>query len=106
MAKKKHHGTDPELRALERELYITTQALKDAYTRFDYVCDNELIEACIFEINALKARSNYILRCIKARSGQTVPSGIPQAVPVPPAEKAAEPCLAAGAVKGGEICRS
>ena len=58
MAKK--HGTDPVLRELERELYCTTQALKDAYARFDYVCDSELIESCIFEINALKARSNRL----------------------------------------------
>ena len=54
MAKK--HSTDPTLRELERELYSTTQALKEAYIRFDYVCDSELIDACIFEINALKAR--------------------------------------------------
>ncbi len=103
MAKKR--TTDPVLRELERELYITTQALKDAYTRFDYVCDSELIEACIFEINALKARSNYLLRCIKARSGQEVPSGIPHAVPVK--KPAAEgPCMAAGAMRGGDLCQS
>lgn len=97
MAKK--HGADPALRELERELNDTTQALKDAYTRFDYVCDSELIEACIFEINALKARSNYLLRRIKEHSGIPVASGMPQAVPV-----AAEPCVAAGAAKGGEAC--
>lgn len=101
MAKK--HGTDPVLRELERELYCTTQALKDAYARFDYVCDSELIESCIFEINALKARSNYLLRQIKQRSGQPVPSGIPQAVAVPVQEA---PCVAAGAMKGGEPCPS
>ena len=80
MAKK--HSTDPTLRELERELYSTTQALKEAYIRFDYVCDSELIDACIFEINALKARSNYLLRRIKEQNGQSVPSGIPHAVPV------------------------
>ena len=42
MAKK--HSTDPTLRELERELYSTTQALKEAYIRFDYVCDS-----CIHE---------------------------------------------------------
>ena len=73
MAKK--HSTDPTLRELERELYSTTQALKEAYIRFDYVCDSELIDACIFEINALKARSNYLLRRIKEQNGQSVPSG-------------------------------
>ena len=102
MAKK--HSTDPTLRELERELYSTTQALKEAYIRFDYVCDSELIDACIFEINALKARSNYLLRRIKEQNGQSVPSGIPHAVPVPPAQDA-EDGVAAGTMKGGEICQ-
>ena len=53
MAKKR--SSDPAMRELERELQANTQALKDAYLRFDYVCDNDLVESCIFEINALKA---------------------------------------------------
>ena len=106
MAKK--CSSDPAMRELERELQANTQALKDAYLRFDYVCDNDLVESCIFEINALKARSNYILRCIKARSGQEVPSGIPHAVPVVRGESAPprEDCVAAGKMRGGEICQS
>lgn len=103
MAKKR--SSDPAMRELERELQANTQALKDAYLRFDYVCDNDLVESCIFEINALKARSNYLLRQIKQCSGQPVPSGIPQAVAVPvPVQEA--PCVAAGAMKGGEPCPS
>jgi len=103
MAKKR--SSDPAMRELERELQANTQALKDAYLRFDYVCDNDLVESCIFEINALKARSNYLLRQIKQRSGQPVPSGIPQAVAVTvPVQEA--PCVAAGAMKGGEPCPS
>lgn len=92
-------GVDPAIRELERELNATTQALKEAYTRFDYVCDSELIDACIYEINALKARSNYLLRRIKQYSGIPVPSGIPHAVPVE-----AEPCVAAGAMEEGDVC--
>ena len=110
MAKKR--SSDPAMRELERELQANTQALRDAYLRFDYVCDNDLVESCIFEINALKARSFavgrtqemlYLLRQIKQRSGQPVPSGIPQAVAVPVQEA---PCVAAGAMKGGEPCPS
>ena len=101
MAKKR--SSDPAMRELERELQANTQALKDAYLRFDYVCDNDLVESCIFEINALKARSNYLLRQIKQRSGQPVPSGIPQAVAVPVQQA---PCVAARAMKGGEPCPS
>ena len=105
MAKK--HSTDPTLRELERELYSTTQALKEAYIRFDYVCDSELIDACIFEINALKARSNYLLRPYQgAATASSVPSGIPHAVPVLKTEPSALPCVAAGAIKGGEVCPS
>ena len=102
MARK--HSTDPALRELEQELDRTTQALKEAYIRFDYVCDGERIDACIFEVNALKARSNYLLRRIKEHSGIPVPSGIPRAVPVPPAQDA-EDGVAAGTMKGGEICQ-
>lgn len=98
---------DPMLLELRRELQSTQQALKEAYLRFDCVCDSELVEACIFEINALKARSNYLLRRIKARSGEQVPSAIPHAVPVvklPQTEE--EPCVAAVSVEGGSVCPS
>ena len=71
MAKK--HSTDPTLRELERELYSTTQALKEAYIRFDYVCDSELIDACIFEINALKARSTTCCAVLRSRMARVCP---------------------------------
>ena len=100
MAKKR--SSDPAMRELERELQANTQALKDAYLRFDYVCDNDLVESCIFEINALKARSNYLLRRIKARSGEDVPSGVPHAVPV----RAEDAAVAAAAIKEGDVCPS
>ena len=38
---------DPALRELKQELLRTNDALKDAYTRFNCVCDSELIEASI-----------------------------------------------------------
>ena len=93
---------DPALRELKQELLRTNDALKDAYTRFDCVCDTDLIDACIYEINALKARSNYLLRRIKARSGEDVPSGVPHAVPV----RAEDAAVAAAAIKEGDICPS
>ena len=64
MARK--NASDPIIHEMQQELLRTNQALKDAYTRFDCVCDTDLIDACIYEINALKARSNYLLRRIKA----------------------------------------
>ena len=96
---------------VQQELLRTNQALKDAYTRFNCVCDSELIEASIYEISALKARCNYLLRRIKELSGEAVPSAIPRARPVQAAAAAASapeetPCMAAGAMKGGDTCRS
>lgn len=107
----KRPTTDPALRDLKQELLRTTDALKDAYTRFNCVCDSELIEASIYEISALKARCNYLLRRIKELSGEAVPSAIPRARPVQAAVAAASapeetPCMAAGAMKGGDTCRS
>ena len=73
--------------------------LKEAYERFNYACEPELVEASIFEINALKAKYDYLLRCVKERSG--MPVNRRAAVPA-----AQEACVAASAVKGGKPCRS
>ena len=101
---------DPALRELKQELLRTNDALKDAYTRFNCVCDSELIEASIYEISALKSRCNYLLRRIKELSGEAVPSAVPRARPVQAAaavpEEPAAPCVAADAMKGGPVCRS
>ena len=80
---------DPALRELKQELLRTNDALKDAYTRFNCVCDSELIEASIYEISALKSRCNYLLRRIKELSGEAVPSAVPRAQPV----QAAAACM-------------
>jgi len=42
------------------------QALTGLYSCFDDVADPELTEACIFEINALRARYNSEIRQIKS----------------------------------------
>ena len=44
MARK--NASDPIIHEMQQELLRTNQALKDAYTRFDCVCDTDLIEAC------------------------------------------------------------
>lgn len=79
---------------LRRELDETTQALHSAYEKFDYVSEPEMVDACIYEINALKSRYSYLLRCIK---GNTTPQPSPVPVEVP--------CTAAAAMKGGELCQ-
>ena len=49
----KRSTTDSALRDLKQELLRTNDALKDAYIRFNCVCDSDLIEASIYEISAL-----------------------------------------------------
>ena len=83
MEKKKNQAVSPTLEELRQELHQTNHA----YDKFNFVTAPELVEASIYEINALKARSDYLLRCIKAQLGQ-------------------EPCAAAAAMKGGTACPS
>jgi len=97
MAKKQKdllHPTDAQLR---QELLEVNNQLKGAYERFNCVCEPELIDSCIYEISSLKAKYDYLLRCIKERSGQTLR----------PAEALYyEPAIAASQTKGGPTCLS
>ena len=58
---------DPELLALKAELQEAQGELSLAYRRFDQALDPELVESCVYQISADKARCNYLLRAIKAR---------------------------------------
>ena len=84
--------TDPQQSAqkqLQQELSATNRALKEAYEKFNYVSEPELVDACVYEISALKARCNYLLRRLKEDA------------------MAAEPAYAAAAaMKGGPACQS
>lgn len=55
----------PILSELKTSLQETQVALNHAYTAFDYTSDPELTEACIYEIQSLQARMNYLVRRIK-----------------------------------------
>ena len=55
----------PAMLELKTSLQSTQDALTHAYAAFDYTVDPELTEACIFEIQSLQARMNYLLRQIK-----------------------------------------
>ncbi len=55
----------PALLELKTSLQETQCALSHAYTAFDYASDPELTEACIYEIQSLQARMNYLVRRIK-----------------------------------------
>ena len=103
MAKKQKDTLWPTDKELRQELDQINRQLKEAYDRFNYACEQELVEASIFEINALKAKYDYLLRCIKERAGMPVTRQRPAAVP---AQTAQESCVAASSMKGGTACRS
>ena len=64
----KKNRTDPELIALKEELQSAKGDLSLAYRKFDQAVDPELVESCIYQISAVKARCNYLIRAIKERS--------------------------------------
>ena len=59
--------SDPELLALKAELQEAQEELSLAYRRFDQALDPELVESCVYQISAVQARCNYLIRAIKAR---------------------------------------
>lgn len=63
---------DPELAALHDELRLAQGELALAYRQFDQAVDPELVESCVYQINAVKARCNYLIRAIKERSPEAL----------------------------------
>ena len=55
----------PALLELKQSLQHTQSELNLAYNAFDYASDPDLTESCIFEIQALQSRMNYLVRKIK-----------------------------------------
>lgn len=60
---------DPVLLQLQKELDSAREDLRQAYLRFDQVVDSDLIEACIYQMNAAMAQCNYLVRTIKVHTG-------------------------------------
>ena len=60
--------TSPELLTLKAELLEAQGDLAQAYRQFDQALDPELVESCVYQISAVKARCNYLIRAIKERS--------------------------------------
>ena len=88
MAKTRMTHYTPATDELKEELQNTAQALRDAYDRFNFVTEPELVDAAIFEIRSLNARYSYLIRRVKEES------------------EASAPCVAAGAEQGGRLCQS
>ena len=62
---------NPELKALWAELKNAQGELSLAYRQFDQAVDPELVESCIYQIKAEKARCNYLIRAIKERNPES-----------------------------------
>ena len=86
MAKNQIPTYTPNTAELQQELQETGRALREAYEKFNYVSDDELVEACSYEISALKARYSYLLRRIKELTAEE------------------EAYVAASNMKGGKAC--
>ena len=69
---------DPELLALRAELLEAQGELALAYRRFDRAVDPELVESCIYHINAVKARCNYLIRRIKQYDPDAIAAARPE----------------------------
>lgn len=69
---------DPELLALRAELLEAQGELALAYRRFDRAVDPELVESCVYHINAVKARCNYLIRTIKAYDPEAIAASLPE----------------------------
>lgn len=56
---------EEERRELMQSLSHTRTLINQAYGGFNSASDGDLIESYVFEINALQARYNYLLRRVK-----------------------------------------
>ncbi len=61
---------DPRQQELLSDLASVQEELSLAYARFDNAVEPELVEAAIYEINALRARCGYLLRLLKESGAQ------------------------------------
>ena len=61
-AKKKHPKENPLL----NEINKTKIALEAAYSNFENVIDPDLIDSCIYEMNAVQNRYRFLLKQAKA----------------------------------------
>ncbi len=55
---------------LRAALSAAHRDLTHAYAQFDAVTAPELVDACVYEINAVEARYNYLLRRIKEEGNE------------------------------------
>lgn len=80
MRPSKKRAPDPETLLLQAELKAAQGELALAYRQFDQAVAPELVESCVYRINAAKARCDYYLRVLKAREPAAAAAGKEEAV--------------------------
>ena len=68
MKQSRKYAPDSETLALRAELQAAQSELALAYRQFDQATAPELVESCVYQISAVNARCNYLIRAIKERS--------------------------------------
>lgn len=63
--KKEEKQSDLNRKELLRELEATKAAMDTAYANLSYVVEPELIDCCIYELNAVQMRYKFILSQMK-----------------------------------------
>ena len=63
--RKQHKAQQAEVKKAAAEMLGIRRDLEQAYSRFDNLSDPLLMDACIFEINALRAKYNCAVHDLK-----------------------------------------
>lgn len=64
--RKANRARQLELKQLQNEVFHLRCSLDELYARFDMVTEETQVDACIFELNAVMAKYDYALKCLKA----------------------------------------
>ena len=64
--RKQRKASEAEYRKALEELGDVRRQLDDTYNRFNAVSDSAALDACIYEISALKSKYNCAVRAIKS----------------------------------------
>jgi hypothetical protein len=70
MGRQRKASKDSIRQQLELEIAALQQSLETANSNFENVSDPDLIDSCIYELNSLSYRYQYLLRQIKNLSPQ------------------------------------
>lgn len=63
--RKSKRSRNEELSRLRGEAFSLHATLDELYDRFDSLTDPIQVDACIYEMNAVMARYDYTIKCLK-----------------------------------------